>query len=677
MRVFGDNKIDFAGQLLGSLSEEVVTKSSNDDSEYGGRGIVILTSSSAIEHSYEQEGLELSIYTHYLVEGLETGSADIDQDTRILAKELHDYVSDKVSQEKSLMTPQIFRVNEGGEIVIAEVKPIEIEPAERYRKGIEDYFIIYGKIPDERRKLVDTTANSLGLSPDEAAKIEDSVRKPYQEHEKNSNIYRENFYSLLRSDKCYPLPAEDLRSLKGLQQLLRLSDKDIEGINRSEILGFYKEKLNQIVNDPKTPKEVQRKADELMLSLSLAKQDVQKINNEVINRLSPYTNIFANVFKNLPFYLFVVIFLVIAYGYAIIDVNNNNPQNDKSQNKTPDVPPSIPKITDVEAPKGDFRYTTSSTWAPVVCGNKQEYEITKKGYGIDNYIEKKKGFKLTANIFRSDQAFENLIKDKEFAFAIFSSNITDEMRTKAKEKGIELDERIVAMDAIAFGANVNLKITDGLTKDNLYKIYVDGNQKWSDVLGDTSTWKEPSLQIKTVFRDFGNYTFVGTTKHFFLDYLKYNKSLDDAKQNLIISTVLAENTSAAIDKVKNTEGSIYFATATELYGNEIQIVPIKDDLTKKFQAPYTDKDFKPFEHCKIAGDNIAASSNRNPDILNKNYPKELIRPISVVWRKYNNTSGSDENKKNEKAAIAYAEMLKTKEGQEILMGMGYFPYDYK
>ena len=64
-----------------------------------------------------------------------------------------------------------------------------------------------------------------------------------------------------------------------------------------------------------------------------------------------------------------------------------------------------------------------------------------------------------------------------------------------------------------------------------------------------------------------------------------------------------------------------------------------------------------------------------PDILNKNYPKELIRPISVVWRKYKDPS--DEDKKNEEAAIAYANMLRTKEGQEILMGMGYFPYDYK
>ena len=490
MRVFGDNKIDFAGQLLGSLREE----------EYGGKGIVILTSSSAIENSYEREGLELSIYTHYLVEGLETGSADIDQDRRILAKELHDYVSDKVSQEESLMTPQIFRVNEGGEIVIAEVKPIEIEPAEQYRKLIEDYFIKFGKIPDERRKLVDATANSLGLSPEEAAKIEDSVREPYQEHEKNSNIYRENFYALLRSDKCYPLPAEDLRSLKGLQQLLRLSDKDIEGINRSEILRFYDEKLNQIVNDPKTPKEVQRKADELMLSLSLAKQDVENINKNVISSvLRPDTNIFTSLFKlfkNPPFYVSVVIFLGIAITYRMM----------QSQNNTSVVPPipKITKITDIKAPEGSFSYTSSSTWAPVVCSGK----------GIDNYITSytnKGKFILSGvipNIHKSSTAFVNLIdKDKDkkdkYAFAIISSEITPKMREKAKENDIELDSMTVAQDAIAFGANVNLKITDGLSKNNLKQIYVDAAKQWSDVLRDTST-----LPIRTVFRDFGNETHI-------------------------------------------------------------------------------------------------------------------------------------------------------------------------
>jgi ABC-type phosphate transport system substrate-binding protein len=655
LRVFGDNKIDFAGQLLGSLREE----------EYGGRGIVILTSSSAIEHSYEREGLELSIYTHYLVEGLKTGSADIDQDRRILAKELHDYVSDKVSQEESLMTPQIFRVNEGGEIVIAEVKR-----GKEY-EGIVQNFVKKsgGKISDQDLKLLRANAHDLGLSDDEALKIEEKVLKPFQEHEKNLNDYRKHFRDALKNDKRYPFTPKIQEALKPWQKRRELKDEEIEGINRSEILEFYEEELKQIVSDAetKTRKEVQKKADELRISFSLTKQDVQNINN----RLSQNTNILANVFKLFKyslFYVFGVVFLVIAYQIIVFINKRETTIPDPPILKITDV--KALKITDVKTPEGSFSYTTSSTWAPVVCDGK----------GIDAYITNKGKFKLSkavTNIHSSNTAFDNLIdKDKNagYAFAIISSDITQEMEDKAREQKIELGSMIVAKDAIAFGVNVNLNITDGLTYSDLEKIYLDGEKKWSNLTGEQFKKINPSLEIKTIFRPFTEKTLVGTTKYFLLDILGY-KSLDEAAKKLTV--VSAIDTSAAIGQVKNEEGSIYFATATELYGKGIQIVPIQNDSTKKFEAPYKDKDFKPEEHCQVLGDNIASSSNRNSNILNQNYRGKFIRPISVVWRKYNNTSGSDKDKNNEEAAIAYAKMLTTKEGQEILMGMGYFPSDYK
>ncbi|WP_375495684.1 caspase domain-containing protein, partial [uncultured Nostoc sp.] len=47
-------------------------------SQLGGEGRVALTSSTSTQYSFQQEGANLSTYTHYLVEGIETGAADLD-----------------------------------------------------------------------------------------------------------------------------------------------------------------------------------------------------------------------------------------------------------------------------------------------------------------------------------------------------------------------------------------------------------------------------------------------------------------------------------------------------------------------------------------------------------------------------------------------------------------------
>ena len=52
----------------------------NVQEQLGGKGRAILTSSTSTQSSFEQEGSELSVYTLYLVEGIEKGAADKDGD---------------------------------------------------------------------------------------------------------------------------------------------------------------------------------------------------------------------------------------------------------------------------------------------------------------------------------------------------------------------------------------------------------------------------------------------------------------------------------------------------------------------------------------------------------------------------------------------------------------------
>jgi uncharacterized caspase-like protein len=89
--------------------------------ELGAEGRVVLTSSSSTQYSFEQHGSDLSIYTRYLIEGIETGAGDQDKDGNISILELHKYASEKVREKAPSMTPKIITLKDMGfEIVLAK-----------------------------------------------------------------------------------------------------------------------------------------------------------------------------------------------------------------------------------------------------------------------------------------------------------------------------------------------------------------------------------------------------------------------------------------------------------------------------------------------------------------------------------------------------------------------------
>jgi hypothetical protein len=87
--------------------------------ELGAEGRVVLTSSAATQTSFEQADSSLSLYTQYLVEGIETGAADKDKKGRIYVHELHDYAKSKVREVKPKMEPTIILDKEGFNILLS------------------------------------------------------------------------------------------------------------------------------------------------------------------------------------------------------------------------------------------------------------------------------------------------------------------------------------------------------------------------------------------------------------------------------------------------------------------------------------------------------------------------------------------------------------------------------
>jgi Caspase domain/TIR domain len=100
--------------------------------QFGGSGRAVLTASSAMEYAFEGDeladarDLTPSVFTSALVEGLETGAADLDLDGRISVDELYDYVSDRVRDQTPNQTPGRWITGVQGKLYIARVRPREL-----------------------------------------------------------------------------------------------------------------------------------------------------------------------------------------------------------------------------------------------------------------------------------------------------------------------------------------------------------------------------------------------------------------------------------------------------------------------------------------------------------------------------------------------------------------------
>lgn len=103
----------------------------------GGRGAAVISASTATEYAYEGDQLDQlsgeaqgSVFTTALVEGLESGAADRDQDKWISVDELYDYVYDRVKVENPAQKPTRQGALEGNFYIARSVYEPPVEPAE-------------------------------------------------------------------------------------------------------------------------------------------------------------------------------------------------------------------------------------------------------------------------------------------------------------------------------------------------------------------------------------------------------------------------------------------------------------------------------------------------------------------------------------------------------------------
>jgi hypothetical protein len=107
-----------------------------DQFEGHGRGLAVITASSAMEYAYEGDTLsgegQPSFFTEAVVEALESGKADRDQDHLISIQELYEYVYDCVKEKTPSQTPNIKSELQGPLYIArssyeAPVVPVELD----------------------------------------------------------------------------------------------------------------------------------------------------------------------------------------------------------------------------------------------------------------------------------------------------------------------------------------------------------------------------------------------------------------------------------------------------------------------------------------------------------------------------------------------------------------------
>ena len=230
----------FSGAFLTGTKNKKGEESLNL-SQLMGEGRVILTSSSLMEMSQGTSDSGLSLYTHHLVNGIESGEADYDRDGKIKAENLYEYVRHQLKHATPQMTPRILSEQEGGKIVVAHAPardPESVYSRQVTRLMQQAEISVRGRKSFYAQQVLALLQRRLRLYSDETKRIEQVVLKPYRQHYRQCQLYRKALYKVLRGHPSHDLAVADnphRQNLLHLQQELTLSDNDVDQI-KSEVL---------------------------------------------------------------------------------------------------------------------------------------------------------------------------------------------------------------------------------------------------------------------------------------------------------------------------------------------------------------------------------------------------------------------------------------------------------
>ena len=269
-----------------------------------------------------------------------------------------------------------------------------------------------------------------------------------------------------------------------------------------------------------------------------------------------------------------------------------------------------------QVPSGLFSYGGALYFASLVA------------HGMnDAIVQEHSSFELRYTKPRNhDLSYANGIKmllDGELSFAFNGRSLVDREYARADLRGFSLQQVPLAIDGIVFYGNRNTAI-DGLSLDRIRDIFIGKITNWQE-LGGTD------IPITPVLLTPENIEILG---------LKDSSSIPPR-------TMYVENYTQALRKVISTPGAISFASASLVQKQQlIEVFNLAEENSTNYIAPFT-----------ITGE---------PNLeLFKNGTYPLTRRLFLVIRQ--------DGTPDRLAGKAYAEMLLSKQGQEIVEQSGFVP----
>ena len=296
---------------------------------------------------------------------------------------------------------------------------------------------------------------------------------------------------------------------------------------------------------------------------------------------------------------------------------------------SPAVEPSdIKSFAQVQIPSGSFNYGGSTTWAPVRGEVDPAIQTTWPQFHL-TYTNP------TSGVPGSGTGIKMLLNN-QLAFAQSSRSLKDAEYQQARQQGFTLKQIPVAIDAIAFAVNPKLNIP-GLTVAQLKDIYTGKLTNWNQVGG-------PNLPIVPYSRhpeDSG-------TVAFFME-----NGLEGQKFGANVQ--LIPTTTQALRQVSENLGGIYYASATEIIPQcKVKPLPLgrkADELV----PPYKEPSILPSQ-CPRSRNQLNATAFQSDK-----YP--ITRQLFVIIKQ--------NNQPDQQAGEAYANLLLTSQGQDLIAKAGF------
>lgn len=303
-------------------------------------------------------------------------------------------------------------------------------------------------------------------------------------------------------------------------------------------------------------------------------------------------------------------------------------------------PPSIQiysKLAEVpHVPNMPVKYGGSTSFAPL----REPHDM------FERIQQSHPGFKLqyTKPIDESPPGTNTGIRmllDNSLTFAEASRTLEPYEYDEANAQNFRLEQHQVAYDGIVFYVNRDLHLAKypntqlpGLTISTLKEILTGKITNWKDVGG-------PELEIVIVSR---NPKYGGTPE--------FVKEKVMGGENFAKSVSFKDDTTESIRSVAKTPGGIGYATASEVCNQRtvhIYSLPIVKDAKQNFVPPCVEDKSTNYVNLNV--------------FYNGDYP--LTRPMFVIIKR--------DGGLNEKAGVAYVNMLLSNEGQKIIKGAGMVP----